>query len=63
MLVTGILLTIVFYGWVSGIIRLKSQDFVWEYEHDREYEDKRMWRERGYLKTPFGLIHGRYTKL
>ena len=55
MLVVLIILVVITGGYLNALYRLRNQDINWEYEHDREFELKRLWKERGYMKTPWGI--------
>ena len=50
-----ILLVIATIGYFNALYRLRSQDMMWEYWHDRDFEFQRLWKERGYMKTPCGI--------
>ena len=45
----------VIFGYFHGIYNTFKQDVMWEYYHDRQFEENREWKSRGYLKTPWGI--------
>ena len=51
-----ILFTIaVVLGYFGAIYNLHKQEVDWEDCHDDQFEENRLWRERGYLKTLWGF--------
>ncbi len=58
MIIIYLIVIIVTFGYFHALYRLHNEDIIWEYWHDRDYEIKRLWKERGFLKTPFRETDG-----
>ena len=55
MLVVLIILVVITGGYLNALYRLRNEDLTWEYWHNRDFEFKRLWKERGYNNTLWGI--------